>query len=188
MSAPSPSPRAAKTAKGLRMRRPQSLRLFADAQSDGNTRCHGMGASDLSIFNFQFSIPIHAMRSATLTFALFLTACASFAPPAHDGSVSDRLFCGLSIPGGGAVTQEQLDAFVADTVEVRFPDGFTIWRARGLWRGGAEDVVVFEIVHPADAALDAKVAEIAREYRRRFAQEAVFRVITPARTQLFTAP
>ena len=123
------------------------------------------------------------MRIAATVLALYLTACASVAPRIEPAVLSDRLFCGLSIPGGGTVTQSDLDAFIKEVVEPRFPQGFTVWRARGHWRGGNEDVMVVEIIHPISARDDDAVAEIADEYRRRFQQEAVLRVMMPARME-----
>jgi len=119
-------------------------------------------------------------RASALVLAVFVAACAHVAPAV----VSDRLFCGLSIPGGAAVSQAELDAFVAEVVEPRFPQGFTMWRARGEWKGGSEDVVVFEFLRPAGAELDRAVVEIAGEYKRRFRQEAVLRAVTPVSMQL----
>lgn len=120
------------------------------------------------------------MTRATLAFVLLLsTACAH--------SVSDRLFCGLAIPDGAAVSDEQLAAFITEVVEPRFPEGFSVMRARGHWRGGYEDTVVFEFVRPADARLEQAVAEIAEAYRTRFRQEAVLRVRTRARMDFTTA-
>jgi len=124
------------------------------------------------------------MRIAATVLALYLTACASVAPRIEPAVLSDRLFCGLSIPGGGTVAQSELDAFINEVVEPRFPQGFTIWRARGHWRGGSEEVMVLEIIHPISARDDEAVAEIADEYRRRFKQEAVLRVMMPARMEL----
>jgi hypothetical protein len=124
------------------------------------------------------------MRIAAAVFAIYLTACATVAPPRVEPAVlSDRLFCGLSIPGGGTVSQQELDAFVVEVVEPRFPQGFTMWRAQGRWRGGAEDVMVLEILHPLDERLGNAVKEIANEYQRRFKQEAVLRVMMPARME-----
>ena len=117
------------------------------------------------------------MRAA-VAFTLLLTACA------HQAFVSDRLFCGVSVPGGGTVTDAQVDAFLTEVVEPRFPDGFTVWRANGRWRGGGEETVVIEIVRPRDARLERLVGEIANEYRVRFGQEAVLRVTSPARMRL----
>jgi len=124
------------------------------------------------------------MRSIPVALAVLLTACAHMAPHIEAAVVSDRLFCGLSIPGGGTVSQADVDRFVEEIVEPRFPEGFTIWRARGEWRGGSEEVVILEIVHPAHLRLDRSVQEIAQEYRRRFRQEAVLRVTMPARMEL----
>lgn len=128
------------------------------------------------------------MRVAAVVLALSLSACASMPPYAETtpepAVLSERLFCGLSIPGGGTVSQQELDAFVAEVVEPRFPQGFTMWRAQGRWRGGSEETMVLEIIHPLDARLAAAVGEIADEYRRRFKQEAVLRVMMPARMEL----
>ena len=119
---------------------------------------------------------------AAVTLFVLTTVCASFP------DVSDRLFCGLSIPGGGVVSKEEADRFVEEVVEPRFPDGFTVWRARGQWKGGSEDVMVIEIVHPRNPAADQAVEEIASEYRRRFRQEAVLRVSAPVEMDIITQP
>jgi hypothetical protein len=126
------------------------------------------------------------MRAAVAVFAIYLSACATVAPRVEPAVVADRLFCGLSIPGGGTVSQAELDAFVLEIVEPRFPQGFTMWRAQGRWRGGSEEVMVLEIIHPAVARDGRAVEEIAEEYRRRFRQEAVMRVMMPARMEMET--
>lgn len=101
--------------------------------------------------------------------------------------VTERLFCGRAIPGGGAVTDEQWSAFLAEVVTPRFPDGLTILRGEGQWREGTnvikEPVSVIEILHRGDPASRARVLEIAREYQRRFNQDAVLRVTTGARVE-----
>lgn len=122
------------------------------------------------------------MRIAAASLVVFLAACAHVVP-VEDAVVSDRLFCGLSIPGGGTVSEQELETFIDEVVEARFPEGFTVWRARGRWDGGSEEVMILEIVHPDDASLERRVAEIADEYRRRFNQEAVLRVTMPARME-----
>ena len=119
------------------------------------------------------------MRASAVALSLLLAAAC-----AHHGFVSDRLYCGLSIPGGGTVTQSDLDAFIVAEVEPRFPEGFTVWRARGQWKGGNEETMVIEILHPPTPQLDAAVRQIADAYRTRFRQEAVLRVTSPARMTL----
>ena len=127
------------------------------------------------------------MRAAA-AFCLILAACASVAPPVEDAVIADRLFFGRSIPGGGMVSDEEWSAFVAEVATPRFPLGMTIWRAEGQWRGDdgklvREPVMIIEILHPFSAEHDRKIEEIADEYRRRFHQEAVMRVTTPARME-----
>lgn len=135
-----------------------------------------------------------------LSLALALAGCAPAvgrppSPPAvgavvQEAWVADRLYFGRSIPGGGTVSEEDWVAFLHDVVTPRFPDGLTVWRARGQWReaGGAiqtEEVVVVEVLHPASAQVDAALEEIAREYKARFRQESVLRVRVPADARFF---
>jgi len=105
-------------------------------------------------------------------------------------SVSDRLFFGRAVPGGGEVTDAQWNAFVAEVIVPRFPDGFTIWRGQGHWKGDdgvpvSEPAMILEVVHPRDPAIDAKIDEIARAYRERFNQDAVLGVRVPATGRLW---
>jgi len=98
--------------------------------------------------------------------------------------VDDRLFFGRAIPGGGEVTEAQWSAFVAEVIVPRFPDGFTVWRGSGHWKGDdgaavSEQTCVLELVHRSDPAVDTKLEEIARTYRQRFNQDAVMRIRTP---------
>ena len=98
---------------------------------------------------------------------------------------SDRLFFGRSIPGGGEVSEAQWDKFVAEVVVPRFPEGFTVFRGAGHWKGDdgvevSEQTSILEVTHAPDPTADAKVAEIAQAYRERFNQEAVLRIRTPA--------
>jgi hypothetical protein len=107
------------------------------------------------------------------------------APAVQEAWIADRLFFGRSIPGGGTVSDEEWTAFLRDVVTPRFPAGLTVWRAQGQWMstGGevqGEDVMVVEVLHPPDSRADAALEEIAREYRRRFRQDAVLHVRTPA--------
>jgi hypothetical protein len=122
-----------------------------------------------------------------LVCTLVLGGCASLRPAAapEPAYLADRLYLGGAIPGGGSVSEAEWARFVDEVVTPRFPDGLTLWRAEGRWRDGhgasvREPVRVLEIVHPA-AESDAALEAIAREYRRRFRQEAVLRVTAPVR-------
>jgi hypothetical protein len=117
------------------------------------------------------------MRKASVVLALVLVACT------HGAAVADRLYCGLSMPDGGVVSEGQLEAVVRDEVVSRFPEGFTLWRARGVYRGGHEESMVIEILHPHDARTDRAIEDIAAAYRTRFHQTSVLRVRVPARME-----
>ena len=98
--------------------------------------------------------------------------------------VSDRLFFGRAIPGGGEVTEAQWNSFVADVIVPRFPEGFAVWRGSGHWKGNdgvevSEQMCALETWHRPDPAVNAKLDEIARAYRERFNQDAVILDRTP---------
>lgn len=113
---------------------------------------------------------------------LLLAALLALAGCVHTPSTfSDRLFFGRAIPGGGEVTDAQWRTFVAEVIEPRFPEGFTLWVATGHWRGddGAsvtEPTLVLEVIHNADQLAETKLREIAQAYRQRFNQDAVLQV------------
>ncbi len=128
------------------------------------------------------------MRRASIVLALLLSACATVQPYVSVPVLADRLFCGLSIPGGGEVTEAEWRAFVAEEVTPRFPDGLSIWRAEGQWRGAdgvivREPTLIIEIFHDHDVRIDRKIVEIAEAYKTRFRQESVLRVTMPARME-----
>ncbi|HET7435559.1 MAG TPA: DUF3574 domain-containing protein [Thermoanaerobaculia bacterium] len=130
------------------------------------------------------------MKRWLLVLAIFSVSCATLPPPLPETFVADRLFFGRSIPGGGAVSDEEWTAFVREVVTPRFPDGLTISHAEGQWRdrGGAiitEPSVVIEIIHAPSREADLAVEEIAREYKTRFRQEAVLRVMGPAAMKFY---
>jgi hypothetical protein len=82
---------------------------------------------------------------------------------------------------GGEVTAGEWDAFLAEAVTPRFPDGLTVWSAAGQWRGKSQSVerepsYVVQIAHADSPERDAAIRAIVAEYERRFQQEAVMRV------------
>ena len=136
--------------------------------------------------------------SIAAAFALLpLAACRSPgstrpSPVASAAVVSDRLFFGRNIPAGGTVSDSAWEVFLAEAVTPRFPDGFTVWRTEGQWRGNDGSIVrepgfVLEVDHPAGQPPDSTFANIAAEYCRRFQQEAVLHVRAPAQQWLYRA-
>lgn len=77
------------------------------------------------------------------------------------------------------------DAFLADAVTSRFPDGPTILDAQGQWREPEAEVAkerskVLPIsVAPGDGAAR-RIDEVSDEYARRLQQEPVLRVVDDA--------
>ena len=86
-----------------------------------------------------------------------------------------KIFCGASSKAG-EVTQEQWLDFCEKHVTTAFPNGYTSIDATGYWKSGdkpteREKSRMLLILAPADA--QAKVQAIARQYLKRFQQDAV---------------
>jgi hypothetical protein len=138
------------------------------------------------------------MKVVVFLAALFLLeGCAGSATRQGFGSasgfntvVADRLYFGRAIPGGGNVTEAKWRDFMREKVTPNFPNGLTVWRAEGQWleisgRLIHEPVMVVEVVHRPGVPPDSAFESLATEYRKRFRQEAVLRVTTPARMRLY---
>lgn len=93
----------------------------------------------------------------------------------------ERLYFGRNIGNTLGVTDSAWAVFVRDVVGTRL-DGFTIWAAEGSWKGAREPVFVLEVLHDQrSASADSAIVAIIGEYKRRFNQESVLRVVTPGR-------
>lgn len=96
---------------------------------------------------------------------------------------SELLYFGATGPGGH-VSEPEWQAFLADTVTPRFPDGLSVWSASGQWRArtgeiNREDSRILNIVHPGGPSQDRSFEEIVSAYKSRFRQESVLRVRSP---------
>lgn len=142
------------------------------------------------------------MRKLVLAVALVTAACAGRQPASSlptatltlgkgaSAEMIDRLYFGTGIPGGGEVSEEQWNAFVTEVITPRFPDGLTLYRANGQWRGPdgkivQERSIVLEVMHPLSAETDSALAQIARTYKQRFKQDAVLQQRTPAEVKFY---
>ena len=139
-------------------------------------------------------------NSATLVAALaLLPACASRTPEAsapvpaaaatcRTGDTAlerDELYFGRNRKGAAEISEDEWRGFLGRIVTPRVPAGFTVWEARGQWRGAhgsieEEQSKVLAIFHPADEASRSAVDSIVASYRAEFTQEAVLRARTPA--------
>ena len=122
--------------------------------------------------------------------AFALAACAPSAAemPCPDGSErydEYRLFFGRNIGDAEGVSDEDWRAFLEDTVTPRFPDGLSVFDAAGQWRDSQGSIVrerskmVLILAEPSSDAVR-RLDEIAEEYKRRFSQESVLRVVDSA--------
>jgi hypothetical protein len=98
--------------------------------------------------------------------------------------VKDVLYFGRNRPGGGAVTDEEWQAFLDQVLTPRFPAGLTVVAATGQWKGKSglveqERSEVVTVFHSGDEAARRAVIEVVVEYKRRFQQEAVLRERMP---------
>lgn len=99
--------------------------------------------------------------------------------------IRDQLFFGRGLPDGGEVSDSAWRDFLAAKVTPRFPDGITVFDARGQWRGSSGEVVrerswVLVLYHAPSEGFDQAVAGLIASYRSLFQQEAVLHDRTPA--------
>ena len=136
-------------------------------------------------------------RFRPVVLALALAACARTPAPTTAATpekvVADQLFFGRNIPSGGTVSDSAWAVFLAEVVTPRFPDGFTVTRGEGQWRGAngvieREAGFVFLVHHSPGVPPDSVFEAIAREYIRRFRQEAVLRSRSAAEMWMYRAP
>ena len=97
--------------------------------------------------------------------------------PGGTAQVQDTLYFGMS-KKDGVVTDAEWQSFVDEAITPRFPDGLTVFDARGQWRGadgaiGRERSKALLIVHAPGPESTRKIDEIIAEYKKRFQQESV---------------
>ena len=107
---------------------------------------------------------------------------------ARNGSLNfarTELFFGTAKPDG-VVTDEEFFAFLDQEITPRFPDGLTLLKGDGQFRGESgvivkEDSFVLILLYPLEDFRDSsrKINAIRRLYRAQFQQESVLRVDDP---------
>ena len=121
-------------------------------------------------------------------FAALLASCAAAerltCSSGQQAMISETLYFGTDKPDG-AVTAEDWQSFLSDSVTPRFPQGLSVWQASGQWKSDAgalvrESSYVLNIVHPDSAATEAALNEVVNTYKTKFRQEAVLRVRSAA--------
>ena len=97
--------------------------------------------------------------------------------------VEYQLFMGRSGPDGDIVDDAEWNAFLADAVTPRFPDGLTVLDGNGQWRGAEgqiqrEESNILIILTPIDDEQSQDLIEqVVNEYKTRFEQESVLKTV-----------
>ena len=118
---------------------------------------------------------------ATLVSASCSDTDNSACPEGTDLFVKYELFMGRSGPDGEVVDNQSWDAFLADTVTPRFPDGLTVLDARGQWRNSEGQILterakLLVILAPPGEEPRGLIDEVSDGYKHRFNQESVLEV------------
>jgi hypothetical protein len=106
--------------------------------------------------------------------------------PSAQALVRSELYFGRQKPDGSLVTDGEWGAFVTEEIAARFPDGFTVLDAVGQYRTRdgqvlTEPTKILLVVHPAEEKPRAALQSLRDVYRRRFQQESVLLIESPAR-------
>ena len=102
---------------------------------------------------------------------LWATACAH-RDQVKPSLVEDTLYFGLSTPQG-RVTPAQWEDFLSREVTPRFPDGLTVWDAKGQWKDaqggiGKEPTKVLLLIHTDSKDEDQAIQAIIDAYKKKF--------------------
>jgi hypothetical protein len=125
----------------------------------------------------------HALAVLLVAATAFSACAANRQAACHSGeraAIQEALYFGTAMPGG-QVSAEDWQAFLAEVITPRFPDGLTAWAAAGQWRGQdgrleKEGSFVLQLVHDDTPGTEKAVREVMSLYKERFHQEAVMRV------------
>ena len=94
--------------------------------------------------------------------------------------VADLLF------GRSRVSEARWARFLAAEVTPRFPDGFTVFDARGQWRDSGSGRIsrerskILMIAMPPGTENDGRIAQIIERYKIQFRQHSVGLIVRPA--------
>jgi hypothetical protein len=126
------------------------------------------------------------LRAGIIALAGVGAACAQASRPAGlKAAHVERLYFGRNIGDTAIVSDSAWNGFVRTVLTPAFPEGATIWDAAGQWRAPNGDFVrersfVVELVHLVTPDVEARVQRVMADYKVRFAQQSVLRLVTNA--------
>ncbi len=97
-----------------------------------------------------------------------------------------ELCFGMSTDSGHArIADEQWQQFRDTEISSRFPDGYTVLHGNGYWKSRdvtySEPSKILMVAAPDTQATQVKLAEIAAAFARKFKQECVLEIKSPAK-------
>jgi hypothetical protein len=128
------------------------------------------------------------LRAFTVAAALLLAlAVSAGAQPALQCSGAQKSWIVAELLFGRShVSDRNWDRFLADEVTPRFPDGLTVYDAKGQWRNPETKTIsrerskVVMIAMPAGADNDARLQAVIEAYKTRFKQQSVGLILRPS--------
>ena len=114
-------------------------------------------------------------------------------PEGMDTFIELNVYFGQEKGNGETVSEEEWQAFLANAVTPRFPDGLTVLDARGQWfdtdngRLYRESTKLLNVLVPVDSASSSvsAVRNLSNIYKERFDQQAVFYTTSPACAEVY---
>jgi len=116
------------------------------------------------------------MKKSGLFLITLFSLLVSFSGYAEDDIYRIRMFFGLSLPGGGAVSMAEWQNFQQNDIASTF-DGFNVVDSTGYYKGVSERSKIVTIIVQSEDIPKAKA--LASRYARKFNQDSVMMVKIP---------
>ena len=124
------------------------------------------------------------LRAGAIASMVVIAACAQTNRPAGlKAAHVERLYFGRNIGDTAIVSDSAWNGFVRTVLTPAFPEGATVWDAAGQWRAPNGNLIrersfVVELVHLVTPDVEARVQRVMADYKSRFAQQSVMRLVT----------
>lgn len=98
------------------------------------------------------------------------------------GYIRTEIYCGLSKPDGGVVSETEWQKFLNDTVTPVFKTGYSVMNAEGRWMDTqnrstiTEKTKIIVIIYQWNREIHSAIDKIISTYKKRFQQQAVMRL------------
>ena len=144
-----------------------------------------MGMPIKGLYFVRFPFVLVTILAAVLTLAACVDVSTSECEDGGEFWAEYRLFMGRGGGGAEVVSDADWDAFLADTIAPRFPDGLSVidMAGQGANADGTneqERTKMLLVLSPQGGDALERMNEISAEYKQRFSQNSTLRVVTEA--------